>query len=782
MSGRVLRVALPGGLPIGLALAGVLLAAALAFARADIRTDMLSLLPTGESAAARLMLAEAGGGPAARMILAGIDGAPPARLAAISAAMGAALRGTGPFEDVRNGPGAETGGPEAAFLFGHRYLLSPAVDADAFAEPALRAAMRNVLRALRSSAAPLASQFGLADPQGAFLPVAGAWIGANQVRLRGGVWFAPDAADEPPRAVMLLMTRAGGMDVAGQDASVAAIRAAFAAAEPGSARLVLGGPAVFAQEAAQSIRSDALLVSIGSVVLVVALLLWRFRSPWAIAAALVPVALGVAAGLAAVQAVFGFVHGVALGFGMTMLGVTADYPVLLIGHRKQGEAPPATLRRIGRAFALAVAAALLGLTGMLFSGLAGLAQIGLFAAAGLAAAAVGTRFLLPSLIVAADLAPVPLPGPARLLRVERLRAWRAWALLPAGAAALFLAVLGGPRIEHDLVALSPVPAAALADDAALRAAIGAPDAGLVGVVRGATEQAVLEREEALLPALDRLRAEGAIGGAEAAARLLPSIAVQRARRAALPDDAELAARVEAASEGLGFRADAFAPFLRDVAAVRTAPPLTPEDVSPPLLRARLAALLPHDGAGWFGLILPADVRDPARFAAAMRDGGAEPLDMGGEANALVAHVTESAWRWLGIGAAAALAALLIGLRDARMTARVTAAVAGAVVVTLALLTFAGVRLTLLHIVALQFVCGIGLDYALFFARRRLDAEERARTLMTLFLCNAMTVGSFAMLALCRTPILRQIGATVAVGALAALVLSFLLTGAAESEA
>ena len=37
-------------------------------------------------------------------------------------------------------------------------------------------------------------------------------------------------------------------------------------------------------------------------------------------------------------AVFGFVHGIALGFGMTMLGVTVDYPVLLIGHRKAGRA------------------------------------------------------------------------------------------------------------------------------------------------------------------------------------------------------------------------------------------------------------------------------------------------------------------------------------------------------------------------------------------------------------------------------------------------------------
>ena len=78
--------------------------------------------------------------------------------------------------------------------------------------------------------------------------------------------------------------------------------------------------------------------------------------------------------------------------------------------------------------------------------------------------------------------------------------------------------------------------------------------------------------------------------------------------------------------------------------------------------------------------------------------------------------------------------------------RVAGAIAGAVLVTVAVLTAAGVRLSLIHIVSLQFVAGVGLDYALFFARRQLDDEERARTLRTLVTCNAMTVLTFGLLA------------------------------------
>jgi len=66
--------------------------------------------------------------------------------------------------------------------------------------------------------------------------------------------------------------------------------------------------------------------------------------------------------------------------------------------------------------------------------------------------------------------------------------------------------------------------------------------------------------------------------------------------------------------------------------------------------------------------------------------------------------------------------------------------------------------------ALQLVAGVGLDYALFFARRQLDEEERARTLRTLTTCNAMTLLSFGLLLFRRTPVLHSIGATVAIGA------------------
>ena len=344
--------------------------------------------------------------------------------------------------------------PASAFLFRNRYLLSPAVTDQSFATAALQADFAHVLRLLQSSASALGSQFGLSDPTGAFLALGKEWAGASQVRSAHGVWFASDR----DRALLLAATRARGMDVAGEQAATAAVQAAFAAANPGSATLVATGPPVFARDAAALIRGDVERLSIVSTLLIAALLLWRFRSPWVIAAIAVPVVLSIAAAALAVQAAFGFVHGVTLGFGMTMLGVTVDYPVLLIGHRKRGEAASGTLRRIGQAFALAVVTASLGLTGMLFSGFPGLSQLGLFSVTGILVAAAVTRWVLPRLIVAADLAPTALDDPAGFSRIERLRAGRGVGVAVCAAAALYLVWAGGLRWQTDLTALSPVPA------------------------------------------------------------------------------------------------------------------------------------------------------------------------------------------------------------------------------------------------------------------------------------------------------------------------------------
>lgn len=767
---------IPRATPI---IAAFLLALALllaTLARVTVRTDMAEFLPTG-TGPARLILDEARSGTATGLILIGIEGAPQPELARLARVLAATLPATNLFQLVASG--ATSTAPDAEFLFAHRYAMGPATTPESFTEPALRASLEALLAQLRSSAAPLAVQYGLADPTGAFLALLRGWATATRVHQVDGAWFAPGDA----RALLLARTKAGGMDIPAQDAATAAIRAAFAAAQPGGARLLLSGPAIFAGDAARAIRGDVERISVISTLLVVALLWWRFRSPLVLLAIATPVVASVAAAAWTVQLLFGSVHGVALGFGATMLGVSVDYPVLMIGHRKRGEPAPATRARIGRAFRLAVACAVLGLLAMVFSPFPGLRQLGVFAAAGLIACAILTWTLLPRLVVTANLAPVESGSARWLSSLEPARRSRIWTALPVAAAALFLLV-HGVSWQGDLQALSPVPAASLALDREMRAQLGTPDAGQIALVTGDSAETVLQRQEDLVPTLDRLRTDGALAGAELAARILPSARTQATRVDALPDAATLATRMDAARAGLPFRPDAFAPFLAAAAAARVAPPLQPADLDGTLLATRLAPLLYRRGDIWMGPVI-LSVRDPAAVSAALASTPAAYLDMRTELGRVLSDATANAWRWLAVSTALILLTLGAVLRSPGRVARVLLSVAAALLVTLALLAAAGVRISLIHLVAGQLVAGVGLDYALFFARPLrneppLDEEERARTGRTLLTCIAMTLLTFGLLWTCQTPLLRDIGETVAIGALAAMGFAFLLAGEAPN--
>lgn len=747
-------------LPLLLVLAVLSAAFPLVLRHVSLRSDISDFLPDTRTPEAAFLLHELREGAATRLLIAGIEGAPAPDLARLSRTMATALDGSGLFAIVANGA-PRIDDAEAALLFAHRYALSPTD----LTEAALRDALETLLDGLRSSAEPLLRRFGFADPTGAFLALLRGWSAEARVATNHGVWMAAG-----PRALILAQTRASGLDTEAQQRAADAFRAAFAAADPPpGARLLLSGPGVFAAEAAAAVRADVKLVSSLSFLLVAAFLFWRYRSPVMLAVVAVPLALGTLAGLVVVNAVFGHVHGAALGFGMTMLGVCDDYPILLVTNRAPGEALRDTARRIWPTLRLAVAAAVAGLVPMLASGFPGLAQLGLFAAAGLAGAALATRFLLPALLPAEGLPVRALPERAAhvLLRLPSLR----WPVLGGLAlVAIALALAGGPRLARDIAELSPVPEPVRALDGELRGQVGAPDVRVVLSVTGADAEAALRASEAAAAALLR---SGAVAGIDQPARYLPSIATQRDRIAALPDDATLAARLEAARAGLPFRATAFAPFLDGVAEARRLPPLTPADLrEAPLLAARLSPLLRQEADGWRALLLPEGIRDLAALrAAAATIPGLLVVEIKAETEALLDQGITAALRWGAVGGVLVL--LLLGAgRGVAGGLRIALALCGALLLTFAALHALGERITVFHLTAALLLAGVGMDYALFISRTdRGDAGDAARALGAVITCMVTTLLTFGLLALCRTPVLHATGLTVCIGVASAFLLA-----------
>ncbi|MBI0537815.1 hypothetical protein D9599_19840 [Roseomonas sp. KE2513] len=745
-----------------------LLGAAL-FRLVEIRTDMADFLPPAATPEAAFLLGELRDGAAATLLLVGLEGAEVPELARVSKSMGAALRDGGLFAFVGNGTGDLTEG-EQALLFRYRYLLSPAQGI--FEVPALRRGLEALLDGLRSSLSNVLSRLGFADPTGVFLEMLRGWLGGSTVTMKDGAWFA--GGEGPPRALLVARSRAAGTDMEGQREASETVRAAFAAAGPKGVRLLLSGPGVFAASAAAAVKADVERVSILSGALLLGFLVWRYRSGAMLLAAGVPLLAGSLAGAMAVALVFGRVQGAALGFGVTMLGVAVDYPILLLTGRRPGEALGAAARRIWPTLRLAAGAAAMGLVAMMASGFPGLAQLGLFGAAGLLVGVAVTRWGLPRLLSSESVVARPLPALV-LQALGRLRGRRplAWGVMALSVA--WLAAAGLPRWEDDIARLSPVPETERNLDGELRAQLGAPDVRHLVALSGRSEEAVLRASERVGEALAPLLADGRLGGLDLPSRYLPSRAAQEARQAAMPAPEVLSARLAEAMAGLPFRPEAFASFLAAVEESRTLPLLDLDALAAaPLISARLSPMLSRRGQGWQGLGLLSGVADAGSVRAAVAGLGNPGIlfvDVKGETEGMIAATTRGALLWCGVGALAVLALLAAGLRGPLPALLRAAPIAGAVLVVLAVLSAAGERLTPFHLVALLLMAGVGLDYALFLGRAEPDLAEAARTLAAVLTCTVTTLLTFGMLALCATPVLHGIGLTVSVGVAAAFLLA-----------
>jgi predicted exporter len=763
--------ALRGRTAIALWLAFVL-ACGIVISRSQFTTDLSAFLPRSPTPAQQLLLDQITDGLASRLILVGIEGADAPTRARLSKQIAQRLRADPAFVSVNNGEpvSAER---DRAFLFNHRYLLSPAVTPARFSADGLHDALRDSIDLLASPAGLLVKSLLPRDPSGEMVQLLDQLSSGTRPRMIDGAWASSDGA----RALMLMQLRASGADIDAQQRAMAAIRLAFDAVPDATpaAKLMMTGPGVFSVTSRDTIKSQVTRLSILSVALIATLLLLVYRSFTALALGFLPVISGVLAGVAAVSLGFGAVHGITLGFGTALIGEAVDYSIYLFVQSERGGAgPQGWIERFWPTIRLGVLTSIFGFASLLLSGFPGLAQLGLYAIVGLIAAAAVTRFVLPHLLPASflihDVSAIGLVLSRLVRRAAALR-WAAAILVLAACAVL--AQHRASLWNDQISSLSPVSQADLALDASLRADMGAPDVRYLVVVSGASRESVLESAEQVSTVLQAQVELGVLAGFESPSRYLPSTATQRARLASLPAPAELETRLAQAVQGLPVQAQRFAPFLADVAAARSQPLLQAADLEQTSMAMALDALLIRQDRRWSALLpltAPEGGIEASRVRAALGATGLPNVlfvDMKAESDSLYAGYLHEAIL-LSLGGLAALIGLLLWVfRSPLRVLRIVAPLAAAVVTVTAGLAVFGQQLIILHLVGLLLVVAVGSNYALFFDRT--DNPSSPRTLASMLFANLTTVAGFGLLAFSNVSILQAMGVTVAPGVILALI-------------
>lgn len=750
-------------------LVSIVLGSAFAVTSIPIHTELPLLLPSSGSFSQQLFVDQLQSGPTSRILLLGLQGTEPSLLAEASKKLALAMRNQGHFLHVHNGEQTK-GDLNQDLLYRYRYLLSPAVSPDQFTTENLRESLEH---RLQDMANPLPAFFKKqipADPTGAFQSLLQKWRSRNTIKMAHGVWFSSDQ----PVALLVAETAVSGFDLDGQEAiqkfltaSMEKIRETLSPQSAlASLELIRSGPSVFAVQSRAVIQQDAQWLSMLGTSFVVILLLVTYRSFTILFLCLVPLVTGLLVAGITVYLAFGFIHGMTLAFGATLIGVAIDYPLHACAHLETNGASRLAIMRVWPTIRLGATTTAIGYGAMLFSGFPGLSQLGLFAIIGLLTAAAATRWLLPLLVPTKVNTPLP---------------WATWLPLQHRSSKLFmivpvsmvmsLAYLGwsdNPIWETDIANLSPVPQNLRDRDAWLRHELGAPALRDMIVVVAPDDQRVLEQSEALKTTLDQLVDRGHMAGYEMAADYLPSIRTQALRQQALPNQATLRSHLKEAQRDLPFKPDLFDPFLQSITASKRLMPLDHQTIQGTPLSTKIRSLLYPLHDQWVGTILLRDVQNRSAIQQAIHT---EPLpsihylDLKTESNHMVTTYRQEVTTYLVVGIGCLILILVIGLRSLTKVATVLIPIAGSIMLDLSILHALGERLSLFHLAALLLVFGIGLDYTLFYQRPHKTQFERQQTISAIVVCSLTTITVFGLLACSQTPVLRGIGLTAFVGSL-----------------
>lgn len=742
-------------------LACLLLAGWWLSAEMRVRADLSLFLPESGSARQQLLLSELREGAATRLLLLGIGGGDARGRADLSQALTGALRQSQRFQRVENGTPGELDIDQR--LFEYRYLLgNQSIQRQSFTAAGLKASLETRLQELKS---PVPNPFKALlprDPTGAYASLLKQWQPQSRVARAQGVW----ASREGDRAILLAETRAGGFDIDSQAKAIRLIEETFKRlASDGHYSLSVSGPGAFAVLSRQIIQQESRLLSLIASIALAALLFLAYRHwPYLLLAAL-PLLSALLVSCLVTGWVFGELHGITLAFGITLLGVTLDYPIHLFSHLQAAERPSETMRRIWLTLRLGVLTTCLGYLVLITTDFDGLRQLGVFTLTGLITAALCSRYLLPLLLTQSN-RPPRARGEKALALLSGKHRWLPLALSISAA----VLVLGSLLSQHalwndDIAELSPIPKPLLAQDRYLRQQLMAEEPNQMILIRGQEVEQLLRRCERLRPLIASAMADRLLGGASLPCDYLPSEQRQRRIQSQLPDTEQLSERLQQSLEGLAFRRDAFDAFLSDVRNSRSLPPLSYPMTRDTLLRIPLASMIRQQQEGWLALVPLRQVTDPASLSQrldALVD-GVSYINLRQETSRLIGGFRQQILQRMSLGVLVMLGVLWLGLGSPIAALKTLTPIALAILLSVALLNLWGESMNLFHLISLMLVLGIGIDYSLFFFREAGDDRACRSTLHALTLCALSTVSVFAILAGSSIPVLHAIGLTVAIG-------------------
>ncbi|SHK92126.1 MMPL family transporter [Fibrobacter sp. UWH4] len=543
-------------------------------------------------------------------------------------------------------------------------------------------------------------------------------------------------------------------------------------------RIEKSGVPFHSYESSRNAQSEVAWISGVSIVLILLLLLWAFRTPVPIVCTLVAIGVAICAALLGTWALFGSIHVFTFVFGTSVIGVSIDYAIHFFTDWKHGTSKKGLdiRRHIFKGLLLGFMTTELSYIALTFADFPLLRQMAVFSIVGLASSFATILLLFPNLPIpqgdarAKSMAPTRIP--AFILDIYDRFAPRT--VVVAGIV-LLLALVPGvlkQNIHTDMRALYAM-SENLKRSEALNARLN--NLGISAnyfIVEGSSEQELLQNEESLVRRLDSVldlthdsvssSVKPVLGGYLATSAYIPSLKVQ-----------------EETFEGIRrlYASPVFGELLRDLnlssdsVRVPDASPhyLTPQSEIPASFRSILSMLWIGEVNGkFFSAVFPLHVA--ADFAVSQFAEGMPfvyAVNKMDNVNATLTDLSRVALLLVALAYLVVFVVLVLVYGFVQALKVIRAPVISCFFIA-AVFGYCGIPFNFFAIVGVILTLGIGIDYALFFKE---GGARNLTTALAVMLSAMTTLISFGSLSFSSFVPVATFGFSVLLGILCCFALS-----------
>ncbi len=543
-------------------------------------------------------------------------------------------------------------------------------------------------------------------------------------------------------------------------------------------RIEKSGVPFHSYESSRNAQSEVAWISGVSIVLILLLLLWAFRTPVPIVCTLVAIGVAICAALLGTWALFGSIHVFTFVFGTSVIGVSIDYAIHFFTDWKHGTSKKGLdiRRHIFKGLLLGFMTTELSYIALTFADFPLLRQMAVFSIVGLASSFATILLLFPNLPLpqgdarAKSMAPTRIP--AFILDIYDRFASRT--VVVAGIVLLLALVPGVLKlnIHTDMRALYAM-SENLKRSEALNARLN--NLGISAnyfIVEGSSEQELLQNEESLVCRLDSVldltrdsvssSVKPVLGGYLATSVYIPSLKVQ-----------------DETFEGIRrlYASPVFGELLRDLnlssdsVRVPDASPhyLTPQSEIPASFRSILSMLWIGEVNGkFYSAVFPLHVA--ADFAASQFAEGMPfvyAVNKMDNVNATLTDLSRVALLLVALAYLVVFVVLVLVYGFVQALKVIRAPVISCFFIA-AVFGYCGIPFNFFAIVGVILTLGIGIDYALFFKE---GGSRNLKTALAVMLSAMTTLISFGSLSFSSFVPVATFGFSVLLGILCCFALS-----------